>query len=82
MSRPAKNGALDSEETSKFRTSFHAYGSMLVNAIGSATRTSAAVNRQYWKARLMAYALTYRAGKAGQQERHYCRWMECWFFAW
>lgn len=41
MSRPAKNGALDSEETSKSKTSFHAYGSMLVNAIGSATRTSA-----------------------------------------
>ena len=41
MSSPAKNGALDTEETSKFKTSFHAYGSMLVNAIGSATRTSA-----------------------------------------
>lgn len=44
ISRPAKNGALDSEDTSKFSTSFHAYGSILVRAIGSATRTSAAVD--------------------------------------
>lgn len=41
MSSPAKKGAFDAEETSKFKTSFHAYGSMLVKAIGSATRTSA-----------------------------------------
>lgn len=41
MSSPAKKGAFASEETSKFKTSFHAYGSMLVRAIGSATRTSA-----------------------------------------
>jgi hypothetical protein len=45
MSRPAKNGALDSEETWKFRTSFQAYGSILVKAIGSATRTSARIVR-------------------------------------
>lgn len=43
MSRPAKNGAFDAEETSKLRTSFQAYGSMLVRAIGSATLTSAAI---------------------------------------
>ena len=41
MSSPAKKGAFEAEETSKFKTSFHAYGSMLVKAIGSATRTSA-----------------------------------------
>lgn len=46
MSRPAKNGALDAEDTSKLRTSFHAYGSRLVKAIGSATRTSAAMRGQ------------------------------------
>jgi hypothetical protein len=46
MSRPAKKGALDAEETSKLRTNFQAYGKMLVKAIGSATRTSAAVGSQ------------------------------------
>lgn len=46
MSRPAKKGALDAEEISKLRTSFHAYGRMLVKAIGSATRTSAAMEGQ------------------------------------
>jgi hypothetical protein len=40
---PAQKGALDSEETWKFDTSFHAYGKMDVRAIGSATRTSALV---------------------------------------
>ncbi|KAH8644356.1 hypothetical protein IG631_01820 [Alternaria alternata] len=41
MSRPAKNGAFASEPTWKLVTSFHAYGSIEVRAIGSATRTSA-----------------------------------------
>lgn len=40
MRSPAKKGAFDSEQTSKFETSFQAYGSIEVKAIGSATRTS------------------------------------------
>jgi hypothetical protein len=43
MSRPAKKGAFASEPTWKLTTSFHAYGSIEVRAIGSATRTSAGV---------------------------------------
>jgi hypothetical protein len=41
IKQPAKNGALDSDPTSKLETSFQAYGSIDVNAIGSATRTRA-----------------------------------------
>jgi hypothetical protein len=46
MRRPAKNGAFVSEPTWKLETSFHAYGSIDVRAIGSATRTSAALSCQ------------------------------------
>jgi hypothetical protein len=55
MSSPAKKGALDTEETSKFKTSFHAYGSMLVKAIGSATRTNAGRSVSPWDRREMTY---------------------------
>lgn len=41
MSTPAQKGALDSEEMWKLDTSFQAYGSIDVRAIGSATRMSA-----------------------------------------
>jgi hypothetical protein len=41
IKHPAKKGAFASVETSKFNTSFQAYGNIDVKAIGSATRTSA-----------------------------------------
>jgi len=41
MSKPAKKGAFVSVPTWKLDTSFQAYGSIEVRAIGSATRTSA-----------------------------------------
>jgi hypothetical protein len=45
IKQPAKKGAFASEETSKFNTSFQAYGNIEVKAIGSATRTSALLER-------------------------------------
>jgi hypothetical protein len=47
ISRPAKKGAFASEPTWKLVTSFQAYGSIEVRAIGSATRTSAGTCCQY-----------------------------------
>lgn len=70
MSKPAKNGALDPEETLKLKTSFQAYGSMLVKAIGSATRTSAALNCKCVGVSAVN-VVTYQAGKAEQRERHH-----------
>jgi hypothetical protein len=46
ISRPAKKGAFVSDPTWKLETSFHAYGSIEVRAIGSATLTSAGMSCQ------------------------------------
>lgn len=68
MSSPAKKGAFDAEETSKFKTSFHAYGSMLVKAIGSATRTSAERSVSPWNRHEVTYVFHTEQKKLGRRK--------------
>ena len=68
MSSPAKKGAFDAEETSKFKTSFHAYGSMLVKAIGSATRTSAGRSVSPWNRHEVTYVFHTEQKKLGRRK--------------